>query len=79
MSEKEDESIHRKINQCICSLKVADDLTLDAKNTLKESFSSKNADCQLVQMELELVQSEKEKLRKTLKCCIPKRRKLFSG
>ena len=37
ISEKENESINGKINQCKCSLKVPDDLILDAKTTLQES------------------------------------------
>ena len=36
------------MNQCKGSLKVADDIELDAKNMLQESLAGKNVDYQLI-------------------------------
>lgn len=41
VDEKENESINGKVNQCKGSLKVADGLIFDAKNTLQEFLAGK--------------------------------------
>ena len=82
ISEKESESISGKIDQCKCSLKVADDLILDAKSTLQESLPGKNVDRQLVQKALakiEIGTERKRKIDSDLEVLHSKKKKTLSG
>ena len=82
ISEKENKSINRKIDQCICFLKVAVGLILDAKNILQKSLAGKNVDRQLVQKALtktEIGTEQKSNIESGLEVLHSKKKKALSG
>ena len=82
ISEKENESSNRKIDQCKCSLKFVGDLILDAKNKLQESLAGKNVDRQLVQKasaKIEIGTEQKRQIESDLEVLHSKKKKALSG
>ena len=63
-------------------MKAADDLILDAKNTLQESLAGKNVDCRLAQKTLakiEIGTEQKGKIKSYLEVLHSKKKKALSG